>query len=55
VHLLSIGHPILGDALYGSAEVQRRADRLLLHASELEFAHPADGRVLRFESAPPFV
>jgi tRNA pseudouridine32 synthase / 23S rRNA pseudouridine746 synthase len=54
VHLLSIGHPILGDALYGSEAVQRRADRLLLHASELEFAHPADGRVLRFESAPPF-
>jgi len=54
VHLLSIGHPILGDALYGSEEVQPRADRLLLHASELAFAHPADGRVLRFESAPPF-
>ncbi|VTU29725.1 Ribosomal large subunit pseudouridine synthase A [Variovorax sp. PBS-H4] len=55
VHLLSIGHPILGDALYGSEEVQRRADRLLLHASELEFAHPVDGKVLRFESPPPFV
>jgi tRNA pseudouridine32 synthase/23S rRNA pseudouridine746 synthase len=54
VHLLSIGHPILGDKLYGSEAVQRRADRLLLHASGLEFAHPADGRVLRFESAPPF-
>lgn len=54
VHLLSIGHPILGDALYGSEEVRQRAERLLLHASELEFAHPADGRVLRFESPPPF-
>ncbi|VTU25037.1 Ribosomal large subunit pseudouridine synthase A [Variovorax sp. PBL-H6] len=54
VHLLSIGHPILGDTLYGSEDVQRRAERLLLHASELEFAHPADGRVLRFESPPPF-
>lgn len=54
VHLQSIGHPILGDPLYGGEEVQRRADRLLLHASELEFAHPADGRLLRFESAPPF-
>ena len=54
VHLLSIGHPILGDPLYGSEQVQRRADRLLLHASELEFTHPGDGRVLRFESTPPF-
>ncbi|MDR6537235.1 RluA family pseudouridine synthase [Variovorax soli] len=54
VHLLSIGHPILGDALYGSEAVRGRADRLLLHASELAFAHPDDGRLLRFESTPPF-
>jgi len=54
VHLLSIGHPILGDALYGSEEVRQRAPRLLLHASALEFMHPADGRVRRFESPPPF-
>ena len=54
VHLLSIGHAILGDPLYGSKEARRRADRLLLHASELEFTHPADGRMLRFESVPPF-
>ncbi|MBO9513396.1 MAG: RluA family pseudouridine synthase [Variovorax sp.] len=54
VHLLSIGHPILGDALYGSAAVQARAPRLLLHATLLEFAHPADGRPCRFESPAPF-
>jgi tRNA pseudouridine32 synthase/23S rRNA pseudouridine746 synthase len=54
VHLLSIGHPILGDALYGNEEVQRRAPRLLLHAAELEFVHPLDGQVRRFESPPPF-
>ncbi|MGK6307551.1 RluA family pseudouridine synthase [Variovorax sp. DT-64] len=54
VHLLSIGHPILGDPLYGREETRRRADRLLLHASELEFTHPGDGRLLRFESTPPF-
>jgi tRNA pseudouridine32 synthase/23S rRNA pseudouridine746 synthase len=54
VHLLSIGHPILGDALYGSEEVRQRAPRLLLHASALEFVHPADGRTCRFESPPPF-
>ena len=54
VHLLSIGHPILGDALYGDEEVRQRAPRLLLHATVLEFMHPADGRLLRFESPPPF-
>ena len=54
VHLLSIGHPILGDALYGSEEVQRRATRLLLHATSLEFVHPANGHACRFESLPPF-
>ncbi|MDQ0569160.1 tRNA pseudouridine32 synthase/23S rRNA pseudouridine746 synthase [Variovorax paradoxus] len=54
VHLLSIGHPILGDALYGSAEVQARAPRLLLHASELGFVHPATRQMLRFQSPPDF-
>jgi tRNA pseudouridine32 synthase/23S rRNA pseudouridine746 synthase len=54
VHLLSIGHPILGDALYGDEDVRRRAPRLLLHATALEFEHPADGKLRRFESPPPF-
>src|SRR5688572_13229137 len=54
VHLLSIGHPILGDALYGSAEVQARTPRLLLHASELGFVHPATQQMLRFQSQPDF-
>ncbi|MGO4393288.1 RluA family pseudouridine synthase [Variovorax sp. M-6] len=54
VHLLSIGHPILGDALYGDDAVRERAPRLLLHATTLEFIHPVDGRLCRFESPPPF-
>lgn len=54
VHLASIGHPILGDALYGNAEVQARAPRLLLHATELAFVHPATGQPLRFASVAPF-
>ena len=54
VHLLSIGHPILGDALYGDEDIQRRAARLLLHATMLEFDHPADETRCRFESPPPF-
>jgi tRNA pseudouridine32 synthase/23S rRNA pseudouridine746 synthase len=54
VHLLSIGHPILGDALYGGEEIQARAPRLLLHASELGFVHPATQQPMRFESPPDF-
>jgi len=54
VHLLGIGHPILGDALYAPPEVQVRAERLLLHASALRFVHPASGAPMAFESAAPF-
>lgn len=54
VHLAAIGHPILGDALYASPEVQAMADRLLLHACALRFAHPATREPLAFESPPPF-
>jgi len=54
VHLAAIGHPILGDTLYGEADVQRAAPRLLLHAAGLALAHPRDGRELTFESPVPF-
>ncbi len=51
LHLSAIGHPILGDALYGDANA---APRLLLHACSLRFAHPAHGKALNFECPPPF-
>jgi tRNA pseudouridine32 synthase/23S rRNA pseudouridine746 synthase len=54
VHLASIGHPILGDALYGDARVQNLAPRLLLHAGVLQFRHPMTGVAVRFESPTPF-
>jgi tRNA pseudouridine32 synthase/23S rRNA pseudouridine746 synthase len=50
VHLLAIGHPIVGDTLYGAAP----AARLLLHASGLSLRHPVHGEAMRFESEPPF-
>jgi tRNA pseudouridine32 synthase/23S rRNA pseudouridine746 synthase len=53
VHLAAIGHPILGDALYGDAAVRAAASRLLLHASGLGFTDP-DGRARHFESPTPF-
>jgi tRNA pseudouridine32 synthase/23S rRNA pseudouridine746 synthase len=50
VHLLSVGHPIVGDALYGG----RPAERLMLHACLLSFAHPLSGQPLILTSDPPF-
>jgi tRNA pseudouridine32 synthase/23S rRNA pseudouridine746 synthase len=54
VHLKAIGHPILGDALYAPPEVAAASPRLLLHASELGFAHPVSGEWLCFSSPSPF-
>lgn len=54
VHLLALGHPILGDRLYAPPPVRERAPRLLLHASVLELAHPATGEPLRWCSPAPF-
>jgi tRNA pseudouridine32 synthase/23S rRNA pseudouridine746 synthase len=53
VHLQAIGHPIVGDALYG-ADAGPQAPRLLLHASALMFSHPLSGQSLHIESPPPF-
>ena len=61
VHLNAIGHPIVGDALYGG--VHRRVpgdlravthlDRPFLHAARLAFTHPGDGRRMEFTSELP--
>jgi tRNA pseudouridine32 synthase / 23S rRNA pseudouridine746 synthase len=54
VHLLAIGHPIAGDALYAPPEALAKAPRLLLHAQSLALPHPVDGRPMRFHSPAPF-
>jgi tRNA pseudouridine32 synthase / 23S rRNA pseudouridine746 synthase len=54
VHLKALGHPILGDALYAPADVQGKAARLLLHACNLAFVHPASSEKMVFESPAPF-
>ena len=51
VHLAAIGYPILGDLLYGKGSA---ADRLMLHASNLGFAHPVSGEPLNVVCKPPF-
>jgi len=54
VHLMALGHPILGDALYAPPAVHGRSPRLLLHASELELDHPGTGERMRWRSPVPF-
>jgi len=61
VHLSAIGHPIVGDSLYGG--VHRRVpgdlravahlERPFLHAARLAFTHPRDGRRMEFTSELP--
>lgn len=54
VHLLCIGHPILGDAFYAEGEALSAAPRLQLHAEELQLRHPSDGRACLFRQNCPF-
>nr|CCA23580.1 ribosomal large subunit pseudouridine synthase A put [Albugo laibachii Nc14] len=48
VHLSHIGHPILGDEWYAPQHVYKLADRLLLHATALEFVHPLTRKRVHF-------
>ena len=50
VHMLELGHPILGDCFYAPEEVFQAAPRLLLHAQSLEIHHPDGGDRVRFEA-----
>lgn len=54
LHLASIGHPILGDALYADPASLAAAPRLCLHAAELTFAQPSSGRELAFTAPEEF-
>lgn len=48
VHLQSLGHPILGDRFYAHDEALAKADRLQLHAEQLQFTHPISQQPLQF-------
>jgi tRNA pseudouridine32 synthase/23S rRNA pseudouridine746 synthase len=54
VHMLAIGHAILGDALYAPSQVAAKSPRLLLHANQLELTHPVTAERLTFSSPVPF-
>jgi 23S rRNA pseudouridine1911/1915/1917 synthase len=67
VHLLHLGHPVVGDATYApgrekgfsgperawAAQLAKRVPRQFLHAAELRFAHPRTGVEMAFESPLP--
>lgn len=50
IHLAELGHPVLGDSLYGGHGVGRTMPRYALHATVLGLAHPVTSEALRFES-----
>lgn len=53
VHLASIGHPIVGDRLYGGAPRDGDPPRQLLHATRLTVVHPQTGQSLTVWCKPP--
>lgn len=59
IHLMELGHPVCGDAVYrgkfGEPEIEDTsgAPRLALHARELGFAHPSSGDAMHFSSPWP--
>ena len=54
VHMLALGHPILGDTFYADGPARDAADRLQLHAEMLRFSHPEDHMLREFVSPAPF-
>ncbi|MBW7981474.1 bifunctional tRNA pseudouridine(32) synthase/23S rRNA pseudouridine(746) synthase RluA [Enterobacillus tribolii] len=54
VHMLALGHPILGDGFYAHPAAREMAPRLLLHAQELCITHPAFGSPMHFRCEPDF-
>jgi 23S rRNA pseudouridine1911/1915/1917 synthase len=55
IHLAESGHPLVGESVYvrDFRGTPIPAPRLMLHAAELGFAHPSDGRTMRFRDPPP--
>ena len=54
VHMLHLGHPLIGDPIYAHPQRQKaRPGRLMLHAWRLAFNHPADGRRIAIQSPIP--
>ena len=53
VHMASIGHPLLGDQVYGPAKQPFRLQGQTLHAGVLGFLHPRTGEYMEFSAPLP--
>ena len=53
IHMLALGHPILGDPFYGNPESQK-VERLMLHSYRLSLRHPDGGETMQFRAKQPF-
>lgn len=53
VHMASIGHPLLGDTVYGNRKEAFRLEGQTLHAMTIGFVHPADGRYVEVTAPLP--
>ncbi len=54
LHMEAMGHPILGDSLYGTPQSRAAAPRLQLHATTLSFQHPVSSKTCTLSCKPPF-
>jgi len=54
VHMLALGHPILGDRLYAHDKALTISPRLQLHAQMLNITHPVSGKNIGFTAQCPF-
>jgi len=54
VHMLALGHPILGDRFYATPEARAMAPRLQLHAEMLTITHPEYGTPMTFKAPADF-
>lgn len=55
VHMLALGHPILGDRLYASTQALAMKNRLQLHALNLSLFHPSTEQPMTFNAPCPFI
>ena len=60
VHLAALGHPVVGDTLYGAPRELRwgnvtrpTLNRIFLHAARLRFQHPRTGKVVEVRAELP--
>ncbi len=53
VHMAHLGHPVLGDLIYGHKKAEKGLSGQCLHAKELKFIHPKTGKLIELETALP--